>query len=119
MIISNNYYYFTKALDNNICDKILELGKEKLKTSGIMAGTLIKEVLMKKTQILNFKVIKLNKKLATMLWLEIVKYVGWVIMIMKSGYMNYCNLIYTQQIKSQVGNFIGTGVNQFNLQNMD
>ena len=39
MIISNNYYYFTKALDNDICDKILELGKEKLKTSGIMAGT--------------------------------------------------------------------------------
>ena len=39
MVLSNNYYYFTSALDENTCNKILQLGKDKLKSEGFLAET--------------------------------------------------------------------------------
>ena len=39
MILSNNYYYFTSALDENTCNKILQLGKDTLKSEGFLAET--------------------------------------------------------------------------------
>ena len=39
MILENNYYFFSGALDEQTCEKIKKYGKEKLKTEGYEAET--------------------------------------------------------------------------------
>jgi len=45
MILWNNYYYFKSALNEDTCNKILQLGKNKLKSNGQLAETFDKRAI--------------------------------------------------------------------------
>lgn len=45
MILWNNYYYFKSALNEDTCNKILQLGKNKLKSEGQLAETFDKRAI--------------------------------------------------------------------------
>ena len=55
MILWNNYYYFSGALNEQTCEKIKSYGKEKLKSEGYSAGTFDKRAVQEVNKVVEIQ----------------------------------------------------------------